>query len=174
MHGRENPIIGLMNVGEEEGKGNELMKLAHAELRNAPVNFKGNVEGHDIFETPLDVIVCDGFTGNVVLKSCEATAKIVFKWVKQELTTGPAWQRMIKGIGGAIVKPFLKTVRDKGSYDSYGGSPLLGLRGTVIIAHGSSSPIAIMNALRVASEAIEHKVNPHIEAAIASYVFTHV
>ena len=174
VHGRENPIIGLMNVGEEEGKGNELMKLAYAELRNAPVNFKGNVEGHDIFETPLDVIVCDGFTGNVVLKSCEATAKIVFKWVKHELTTGPAWHRLIKGIGGSIVKPFLKKVKDKGSYDSYGGSPLLGLRGTVIIAHGSSSPFAIMNALRVASEAIEHKVNPHIEAAIASYVFTHV
>src|SRR5205814_7518493 len=73
VHGRENPIVGLMSVGEEDYKGNELTKEAFPLLRGAPINFKGNVEGHDIFETPLDVIVCDGFTGNVVLKTCEAT-----------------------------------------------------------------------------------------------------
>jgi glycerol-3-phosphate acyltransferase PlsX len=168
VHGRENPIVGLMNVGEEDYKGNELTKLAFTQLRDAPINFKGNVEGHDIFETPLDVIVCDGFTGNVVLKSCEATAKAMFKWLKHEIEAKP-----IRKLGALLAKEAFRTVKRKGSYESYGGSPLLGLRGVVIIAHGSSSPLAVMNALRVASEALEHKVNPHIEAAIASYVFSH-
>jgi glycerol-3-phosphate acyltransferase PlsX len=169
VHGRDNPIIGLMSVGEEDYKGNDLTKAAFTQLRQAPINFKGNVEGHDIFETPLDVIVCDGFTGNVVLKSCEATAKIMFKWLKQEIEAKP-----IRKMGALLAKEAFRTVKRRGSYETYGGSPLLGLRGTVIIGHGSSSPVAIMNALRVASEAVEHQVNPHIEAAIASYALSHV
>lgn len=168
VHGRENPIVGLMSVGEEDYKGNELTKHAFRLLREAPVNFKGNVEGHDIFETPLDVIVCDGFTGNVVLKSCEATAKVMLKWLKHELTATP-----IRKLGALMAQNAFRAVKAKGSYESYGGSPLLGLRGVVIIGHGSSSPLAIMNALRVACEAVEHKVNPHIEAAIAAHAFTH-
>lgn len=168
VHGRENPIVGLMSVGEEDYKGNELTKHAFRLLREAAVNFKGNIEGHDIFETPLDVIVCDGFTGNVVLKSCEATAKIMMKWLKQELTATP-----IRKLGALMAQNAFRAVKAKGSYESYGGSPLLGLRGVVIIGHGSSSPLAIMNALRVACEAVEHKVNPHIEAAIAAHAFTH-
>jgi glycerol-3-phosphate acyltransferase PlsX len=174
VHGRPSPVVGLMNVGEEDSKGNLLVKEAFALLKKAPVNFKGNVEGHDIFETELDVIVCDGFTGNVVLKSCEATAKAVFKWVKDELSTGPWYERLWKTLGGGIVRPHLKKIRDKGSYDTYGGSPLLGVEGVVIIAHGSSSPVAIMNALRVGMEAVTHEVNPHIQTAITSHVFAHV
>ncbi len=168
LHGRENPIVGLMSVGEEDYKGNELTKHAFRLLREAAVNFKGNIEGHDIFETPLDVIVCDGFTGNVVLKTCEATAKIMMKWLKQELTATP-----LRKLGALMAQNAFRAVKAKGSYESYGGSPLLGLRGVVIIGHGSSSPLAIMNALRVACEAVEHKVNPHIEAAIAAHAFTH-
>ena len=168
LHGRENPIVGLMSVGEEDYKGNELTKHAFRLLREAAVNFKGNIEGHDIFETPLDVIVCDGFTGNVVLKTCEATAKIMMKWLKQELTATP-----LRKFGALMAQNAFRAVKAKGSYESYGGSPLLGLRGVVIIGHGSSSPVAIMNALRVACEALEHKVNPHIEAAIAAHAFTH-
>lgn len=168
LHGRENPIVGLMSVGEEDYKGNELTKHSFRLLREAAVNFKGNIEGHDIFETPLDVIVCDGFTGNVVLKSCEATAKIMMKWLKQELTATP-----LRKLGALMAQNAFRAVKAKGSYESYGGSPLLGLRGVVIIGHGSSSPLAIMNALRVACEAVEHKVNPHIEAAIAAHAFTH-
>ncbi len=174
VHGKASPIVGLMNVGEEDTKGNLMAKEAFSLLKQAPVNFKGNVEGHDIFETPLDVIVCDGFTGNVVLKSCEATAKAVFKWVKDELTSGPWLARQWKKIGAGIVAPYLRKIRAKGSYDTYGGSPLLGVRGVVIIGHGSSSAVAIMNALRVACEAIEHEVNPHIQNAITSHIFAHV
>ena len=172
LHGREKPIVGLMNIGEEEGKGHELARESAVLLREAPIHFRGNVEGHDIFETPLDVIVCDGFTGNVVLKTAEATAKVVFKWVKAEMGAGSPLLKAWKGLGGAIVRPYLRTVKDKGSYDTYGGSPLLGIKGVLIIAHGSSSPLAIMNAIRVAGESISHKVNPHIEAAIQQYTAT--
>jgi glycerol-3-phosphate acyltransferase PlsX len=174
VHGKASPVVGLMNVGEEDSKGNLMAKEAFNLLKQAPVNFKGNIEGHDIFETELDVIVCDGFTGNIVLKSCEATAKAVFKWVKDELETGTWAQRLWKKVGGGIVRPYLRKIRDKGSYDTYGGSPLLGVRGGVIIAHGSSSPVAIMNALRVGCEAVEHEVNPHIQDAITSHIFTNV
>lgn len=174
VHGKPSPVIGLMNVGEEDTKGNLMAKEAFSLLKQAPVNFRGNIEGHDIFETELDVIVCDGFTGNVVLKSCEATAKAVFKWVKDELGSGPWLERQWKQIGGVIVRPYLRKIREKGSYDTYGGSPLLGVRGVVIIAHGSSSPVAIMNALRVGCEAVEHEVNPHIQEAITSHIFTNV
>jgi glycerol-3-phosphate acyltransferase PlsX len=174
VHGKESPVVGLMNVGEEDTKGNLMAKEAFSLLKQAPINFRGNIEGHDIFATELDVIVCDGFTGNVVLKSCEATAKAVFQWVKDELSSGPWYERAWKTVGGAIVKPYLRKIREKGSYDTYGGSPLLGVRGGVIIAHGSSSPVAIMNALRVGCEAVEHEVNPHIQDAITSHIFTHV
>jgi glycerol-3-phosphate acyltransferase PlsX len=174
VHGKKSPVVGLMNVGEEDSKGNLMAKEAFSMLRQAPINFKGNIEGHDIFETELDVIVCDGFTGNVVLKSCEATAKAVFKWVKDELSTGTWLERTWKQIGGAIVRPYLRKIREKGSYDTYGGSPLLGVRGVVIIGHGSSSPVAIMNALRVGCEAVEHEVNPHIQQAITSHIFANV
>lgn len=169
INGRDNPIVGLMSVGEEDYKGNDLTKAAFSLLRKAPINFKGNVEGHDIFETPLDVIVCDGFTGNVILKSCEATAKIMFKWLKNEIEASP-----IRKLGALLAKDAFRTVKKRGSYETYGGSPLLGLRGTVIIGHGSSSPTAIMNALRVGCEAVEQQINPHIEAAISSYSPAHV
>lgn len=174
VHGRKSPVVGLMNVGEEDSKGSAMVKEAFTMLKQAPVNFKGNVEGHDIFETELDVIVCDGFTGNVVLKSCEATAKAVFKWVKDELSSGSWIERRWKMLGGGIVRPYLRRIREKGSYDTYGGSPLLGVRGVVIIGHGSSSPVAIMNALRVGMEAVTHEVNPHIQAAITSHAIAHV
>ncbi|MFZ4765835.1 MAG: phosphate acyltransferase PlsX [Roseimicrobium sp.] len=169
VHGRTAPVVGLMNVGEEDSKGNSMAKEAFALLKTAPINFKGNVEGHDIFETELDVIVCDGFTGNVVLKSCEATAKAMRKWIEREIRA--SW---LTSLGGLIVKPAFRRVRQKSSYETYGGSPLLGVRGVVIIGHGSSSPVAIMNALRVGSEAVEQGVNPHIQNAISSHVFAHV
>lgn len=169
VHGKKNPVVGLMSVGEEDTKGNELTKEAFQLLRKAPVNFKGNVEGHDLFETELDVIVCDGFTGNVVLKTCEATAKIISKWLKKEIKSSP-----ISLMGGLLAQNALKRVKSKGSYDTYGGSLLLGVAGVVVIGHGSSSPLAIMNALRVATEALEHEVNPHIEAAIAQSNLVHV
>jgi phosphate acyltransferase len=169
VHGKAKPVVGLMNIGEEDGKGNALARDTLPLLRAAPIHFKGNVEGHDIFETELDVIVCDGFTGNVVLKTAEATAKVVFKWVKAEMTSGNPMVRAWKALGGSIIRPHMQKVKSKGSYDTYGGSPLLGIKGVLIIAHGSSSPTAFMNAIRMATESVQHKVAPHIEAALGEY-----
>lgn len=168
IFGRQNPIVGLMSVGEEEGKGNDLTREAYELLKDAPINFRGNVEGTHLFSSPLDVVVCDGFVGNVVLKTAEATAKVVMKWLKDELTANP-----IRKLGALIAKQGFINVKKRGSYETYGGSPLLGCKGVVIIGHGSSPPLAVMNAIRVAGEAIEHQVNPHIEAAIQQYNLTH-
>jgi len=158
----KNPAVGLMSNGEEEEKGTAFTKETHALLRQTPgINFIGNVEGHDLFESKLDVVLCDGFTGNVVLKSCEATAKAVAKWLKIELTRSP-----LRTLGAAMSRGAFAALKKKSSYESYGGSPLLGVRGVVIIAHGSSSPLAIRNAIRVACESVSHEVNPHIEEAL--------
>ena len=106
--------------------------------------------------------------GNVVLKTAEATAKAVMKWLKDELTATP-----VRKLGALIAKQAFVNVKKRGSYETYGGSPLLGCKGVVIIGHGSSPPLAVMNAIRVAGEAIEQQVNPHIEAAIQQYNLTH-
>lgn len=161
VQGKENPVVGLMSVGEEEGKGNDLTREVFELLKGSGLNFRGNVEGHDLFETKLDVVVCDGFTGNVVLKSCEATAKIMFKWLKHEINSSPFRQ-----LGALMAKGAFRATLERGSYETYGGSPLLGVNGICIIAHGSSSPRAMMNAIRVAAESVRHQVNPHIEEEI--------
>ena len=157
------PRVGLMSNGEEDEKGTTFTKETHALLRKtAGINFVGNVEGHDLFESKLDVVLCDGFTGNVVLKTVESTAKAVAKWLKIELTRSP-----LRTLGAAMSRGAYAALKQKSSYESYGGSPLLGVRGTVIIAHGSSSALAIRNAIRVACESVSHEVNPHIEEALA-------
>ncbi len=162
VFGVEKPVVGLMSLGEEDEKGTDFTKEVFELLKGSGLNFRGNVEGHDLFETPLDVVVCDGFVGNVVLKSCEATAKIVFKWVKDEIhKAGP-----LAKLGAFLAKPALRRVHQRGSYESYGGSPLLGVDGITIIGHGSSSAVAIQNAIRVAGEAIRYQVNPHITEEI--------
>jgi glycerol-3-phosphate acyltransferase PlsX len=165
---RPNPVVGLMSVGEEEGKGNDLTREAYELLKAAPINFRGNIEGTHLFDAGIDVIVCDGFTGNVVLKTAEATAKTMFKWLKSELTATP-----MRKLGAWIARQGFRNVKARGSYETYGGSPLLGCQGTVIIGHGSSPPLAVMNAIRVACESVEQHVNPHIEAAIQQYQLTH-
>jgi glycerol-3-phosphate acyltransferase PlsX len=154
VQGAENPAIGLMSVGTEESKGTDFTREVFALLKESKLNFIGNVEGHDLFETKLNVVVCDGFVGNVVLKSCEATAKAMFKWLKQELTATP-----IRKLGALIAKQAFLAVKERGSYESYGGSPLLGTNGVCIIAHGSSSALAMKNAIRVGAEAVDHRVN---------------
>jgi phosphate acyltransferase len=173
IFGNQRPLVGLMSVGEEEGKGTELTREAYDLIKATDMNFRGNVEGTHIFSAGIDVIVCDGFTGNIVLKSCEATAKIVFKWVKDEFSSGSVIERAWKALGGMMVRPFMKKVKARGSYETYGGSPLLGCKGVVIIGHGSSPPLAIMNAIRVACEAVQHQINPQIEAAIQQYNESH-
>lgn len=162
--GKKNPIVGLMSVGEEEGKGTDFTREVYDLIKKTDLNFCGNVEGHDLFETELDVIVCDGFVGNVILKSCEATAKAMFKWLKQDIQATP-----IRQMGALIAKDAFKATKERGNYETYGGSPLLGVNGVCIIAHGSSSPRAVKNAIRVAAEAVKHHVNPHIEEEMARY-----
>ncbi|MDF1860251.1 MAG: phosphate acyltransferase PlsX [Verrucomicrobiales bacterium] len=162
VQGKKNPIVGLMSVGEEDSKGTDFTREVFHLLKESGLNFKGNVEGHDLFETPIDVVVCDGFTGNVILKSCEATAKAMFKWLKEDIKATP-----IRQMGALIAKEAFKATKERGNYETYGGSPLLGVNGICIIGHGSSSPLAVKNAIRVASEAVKHHVNPHIEEEMA-------
>ncbi len=162
--GKSDPKVGLMSNGEEDEKGTTFTKETFKLLKDTPgINFIGNVEGHDLFETELDVVVCDGFTGNVVLKSCEATAKAVSKWLKAEIKASP-----LRVLGAVMAKGAFKALKEKSSYETYGGSPLLGVNGVVIIAHGGSSALAVRNAIRVALETVEHRVNPHIEEAVAA------
>ena len=165
--GVERPRIGLMSNGEEDEKGTKFTKETFALLRElessgkAPFEFLGNVEGHDLFESNLNVVLCDGFTGNIILKSCEATAKAMSKWLKLEFKRSP-----FRIMGAAIASGAFKAVKKKSSYEYVGGSPLLGVNGVCIIGHGGSSALAIQNAIRVARETVNLKVNPHIEEAL--------
>jgi glycerol-3-phosphate acyltransferase PlsX len=160
----KNPSIGLMSIGTEDNKGSESTKEVFKMLKASGLNFRGNVEGHDLFENPVEVVLCEGFLGNVVLKSCEALAHAVFSWLKHELKKNP-----LRMAGAMLAKGAFKTIGKKINADEYGGSLLLGVDGICIIAHGSSSKIAIKNAIRVALESIEQHVNPHIVEEIKSY-----
>lgn len=167
--GRENPRIGLMSNGTEEEKGNALCKETSKLLRTTPgINFIGNVEGHDLWESPPDVVVCDGFTGNIILKTSEALAHAMFGMIKSEIMSTPRTK-----LGGMLAKPAFKRVHKRTSADESGGMPLLGLNGITIISHGGASAYAMKNALRMACETIAHQVNPHIEAAISQHLLIH-
>lgn len=159
----QRPKVGLMSNGEEDEKGTAFTKETFKLLKNTPgIHFVGNVEGSDLFETELDVVLCDGFVGNVMLKTIEATAKAVSKWLKTEIKENP-----LRIAGAMLAQGAFKALKEKSSYETYGGSPLLGVNGVVIIAHGSSSSLAIRNAIRVGLESVESQVNPHIERALA-------
>ena len=155
--GYANPSVGLMSIGTEDEKGNDLTKEAFDSLKRSNLNFRGNIEGHDLFENPVEVVVCDGFTGNIVLKTSEAIAHAIFNWLKTEICKNP-----VTKIGGMLAKPAFKAIYKKTNSEEYGGMPLLGVNGICIIAHGGSSPVAIKNAIRAAAEQIVHEVNPHI------------
>lgn len=162
--GYANPAIGLMSIGGEDIKGSEFTKDIFRLLRASGLNFRGNIEGHDLFHNPVEVVLCDGFTGNVVLKSCEATAEAVMHWLKSELTRTP-----IRLAGALMAKGAFKAIKKRTNYEEYGGSPLLGVNGICIIAHGSSSALAIKNAIRVAMESIQTGINPHIVEELAAF-----
>jgi glycerol-3-phosphate acyltransferase PlsX len=162
--GYGNPSIGLMSIGGEDLKGSDLTKEVFKLLKQSSLNFRGNIEGHDLFEDPVEVVVCDGFVGNVILKTCESVGDAIFKWLKHELV-----KSKLRMAGAYLAQSAFKTIRKKVNYEEYGGSPLLGVNGICIIAHGSSTPLAIKNALRVAAESIEHEVNPHIVEEIRRY-----
>jgi glycerol-3-phosphate acyltransferase PlsX len=157
------PRVGLLNIGSEANKGNELTKAAYKLLSTAPINFIGNVEGHDLFGgNGVDVVVCDGFVGNVTLKSCERLAKAIASWLRTELK-----QNLVRTMGAVLARDAFSSIRRRTNTEEYGGSPLLGVNGICVKAHGNSSPKAIKNAIRVAREAVTQKINPAIVEAIS-------
>ena len=162
--GYKNPSVGLMSIGTEDEKGNDFTRGSFELLKNSGLNFRGNVEGHDLFENPVEVVVADGFTGNIVLKTSEAIAHAIFRWLKHEIYKSP-----VRKIGAMLAKGAFQNIRKKTSADEYGGMPLLGTNGVCIIGHGGSSPTAVKNAIRMATESIAHQVNPHIVDAIQRY-----
>src|SRR5438045_3484492 len=162
--GYKSPTVGLVSLGEEDVKGNEMTKEVFKMLKKSSLNFVGNIEGRHLFEDPVEVVVCDGFVGNVILKTCESISVAIFTWLKHELSRTP-----MRKLGALLARESFRTIRDKTNYEEYGGSPLLGVNGICIIAHGSSTSLAIKNALRVAAESIEQQVNPHIVEEIRRY-----
>src|SRR4029079_16520570 len=162
--GSKNPTVGLISLGEEDVKGNEMTKEVFKMLKKSSLNFVGNIEGRHLFEDPVEVVVCDGFVGNVILKTCESISVAIFQWLKHELMRTP-----MRKVAAFLAKDAFLTLKDKTNYEEYGGSPLLGVNGICIIAHGASTPLAVKNALRVAAESIEHQVNPHIIEEVQRY-----
>ncbi len=158
---RANPSIGLLSIGEEDEKGNDLTKESFQLFSSMPINFTGNVEGKAVFQHPPDVIVCDGFVGNILLKASESMAIAVMTWLKELFTKNPI--RVTSAILGKSAFEDLKAISD---YEEAGGAPLLGLNGICIIGHGSSSSKAIMNAVRVAREMIRIELNSQISTRI--------
>lgn len=162
--GYKTPRVGLLSVGTEEVKGNDLTLEAFKLCKQLPnIHFIGNVEGHDLFENGVDVVICDGFVGNIVLKTCESLAMGIFGWLKREFTMNP--KRML---GALLVRGALRTIKRRVDPDAHGGAPLLGLNGNVMITHGSAREHAIMNAVRVTSETLVHQVNETICREIAA------
>ena len=155
--GQTEPKVGLMSVGTEEAKGNALSKETFDLLGKAPVNFIGNVEGHDLFEGVVDVVVCDGFTGNVILKTSESVAHAIGKWLKRELTKNP-----LRILGSLLLSGGLRELKRKTSQKTYGGAPLLGGNGICIIGHGSSDAIATKNGILQAARAVRLRLNESI------------
>lgn len=158
--GIDTPRVGLLSIGEEDVKGTTLVQEAHRLLKEAPVNFVGNAEGRDVFNGRFDVIVCDAFVGNVVLKVVESMAESVMRMIIGEVAE--AEPELAQRLG-----PTLQRVRDHHDYNRYGGAPLLGIDGICIIAHGSSKCVAITNALKAGSTYANHRVNEAIEATLA-------
>ena len=162
--GYPEPKVGLLNIGTEASKGTEFSKACHALLSAAPINFSGNVEGHGIFRRPVEVVVCDGFVGNIVLKTIEGLAKSFFSWFREELKKNP-----VRLLGALLCRGAFRSIKNRTSTDEYGGTPLLGVNGICIKAHGNSSARALRNAIRVARAAVEQKVNDRIVEAIQSH-----
>ena len=159
--GRKSPRVGLLSVGEEEGKGNDLTREAYEQLKASALNFVGNVEGREIYNGNCDVVVTDGFTGNVALKISESLAETMGAMIKEELMRDARSR-----IGAALAQPAIERFRKRVDYTEMGGAPLLGINGGAIICHGASPAKAIKNAIRVASEWAHAGLNEHIKAAL--------
>ena len=151
---RQAPVVGLISIGGEDTKGNDVTKEAFKRLTGSPLNFRGNIEGHDLFKGELDVAVCDGFVGNIILKTSESAARAFGHWLKAEFVKNP-----IRLLGAMLLRGALKSMKKKLDPESHGGAPLLGVNGVCIITHGASSSRAICNAIRVASECVHDNMN---------------
>ncbi|PYP84370.1 MAG: phosphate acyltransferase PlsX [Blastocatellia bacterium AA13] len=161
--GVANPRVGLLSIGEEEVKGNDLTKEAFKLLKKSPLNFIGNVEGRDMYTGEADVIICDGFTGNVALKVSEGLIETVMRMLKEEL------QASLQTKAGAFLsKPAFERFKQRLDYAEYGGAPLLGINGVTVICHGRSNSRAIRNAIRVARDFCQGNINSRIEAEIGA------
>jgi glycerol-3-phosphate acyltransferase PlsX len=160
--GKAQPSVGLLNVGEEVIKGNEVVKRAAELLRASGLNFRGNVEGNDIFAGTVDVVVCDGFVGNLVLKASEGVAQMLAGFIREEFTRGP-----LSKLIALLATPVLRRIRRRGDHRRYNGAALLGLRGVVIKSHGSSDAYGFEYALRLAYDAASHQLLEHTTAAMA-------
>ncbi|MGB8957824.1 MAG: phosphate acyltransferase PlsX [Candidatus Aminicenantales bacterium] len=162
--GVRDPRIGLMSIGEEKGKGNDLVKEAFERLQTAPVRFIGNVEGKDLFSGVADVVVSDGFTGNVALKVSEGVVQSVMSMARHEIT-----KNIFAKLGYLLMKRHLKKLYKKIDYSEYGGAQLLGVNGVCIIGHGRSNPTAVRNAIGLAREFVANKVQEKIQEEILRY-----
>ncbi|MBI2441502.1 MAG: phosphate acyltransferase PlsX [Lentisphaerae bacterium] len=161
--GCQNPRIGLMSVGTEESKGNEITKEAFHLLSEAKLNFSGNIEGHDLYKGNVDVAVCDGFVGNVILKTSESVVHATGHWIKQEFSRSP-----LRILGALLLTRALRDMKKRVDPDLAGGAPLLGVNGVCIISHGSSSARAIYHAIRVARDSVNARINELITQTIGS------
>lgn len=159
--GRSNPRVGILSNGTEEMKGNDLTREALVLCRKLDLNFLGYVEGHDLFADEVDVVVCDGFVGNIVLKTVESMGKCVQTILKREFKKNP-----LRVLGALIAYAGFRDIKKRLNPDSYGGAPLLGLNGTVIKVHGSAKAQMITNAIRQTSTAVNTNLNEHIRLAV--------
>jgi glycerol-3-phosphate acyltransferase PlsX len=162
--GYERPRVAVLSIGTEEMKGNELTLEAHRLLKQTDLNFVGNIDGHDLFSNHADVIVTDAFVGNAVLKACESTARLVSSWLKDEIKRNP-----LRMLGALLANGAFQALKRKADPDEYGGAVLLGINGICIKAHGASSPKAVKNAIRVATEFVECQFNEHIIEEIRKF-----
>src|SRR6267143_271428 len=160
--GNKRPRVGLLSVGEEI-KGNELTREVYARLKKSPVHFVGNVEGGDLFSGSVDVIVCDGFVGNIALKICEGLAFQIFGLLRRSINSS-----LVSQVGGMLSKGAFTTLRKTIDYTEYGGAPLLGVRGVCVIAHGRSNANAVKNAIRVAAGLARARMNEKIEQELSA------
>lgn len=161
-YGVEKPVVGLLSIGEEEGKGNFLIKETTKHIKNLGLNYFGNIEGRDVHQGEIDVIVCDGFVGNIVLKLSEGLAKAMFAMIKKEVKKRP-----LAVLGAMLSKAAFRGVKHATDPEQYGGAPLLGVDGPVIICHGKSGETAIYNAIKVAAKLVDSKAIDIMRTKIA-------